>query len=143
MIMKLLKTFILSLTLLFSGNIYAENTKVFDNYIVKYNVLSSQQLSEQLIRAFRLKRENSIGYVQVELISKNRSNTPVRITGKSNNMARQSTLNFKEQKFRGNSMYFAEFKFENKDICYFEINLQPQGKAAPYRLKFSKSLNLK
>lgn len=138
-----MKYFSLTLLLLLCSSLsFGNQSKVFGDYIVKYHVVSSEQLSQELIRRFMLKRDKNIGYVQIEVVDKSRKNTPLKLSGKSNNMVKTSPLRFKHGRIGGNNVHFAEFEYRNRDVCYFEIDLLAPQQQAPYRLKFSRSLNL-
>ena len=125
------------------GSAYAENSRVFGDYVVHYNAFRSDTLSPEIAKAYELTRRNNRIIVNITVLKKVMGTTgkPVSatISGNASNLTGQlKNLEFREIKEDTAIYYIAELKVNDGEFLKFRLNITPQGEDGPARLQFSK-----
>jgi len=138
------KTSILSiLALLFSaftGNVFAEHSKTFGDYVIHFNAFRSDTLTPEIAKAYSLTRRNNRMVVNITVQKKNGdTTTPVKanISGFASNLTGQvKNLEFKEI-LDGEAIYYlAQSQVSNRETLKFEIKATPSGEKLVAQIKF-------
>lgn len=139
-----LKTLAVTLLLIISSLATAEQKKTFANYDVHYIAFNSTVVPPEVAKAYGITRGDNRGVVNISIRRQNSDGTdsPQRamIKGSSTDLIRRIELDFHEVIEQGAIYYLAEFRYDNKDMRHFDIQVQPDANIAPYRLKFSQTL---
>jgi hypothetical protein len=139
----LIKSLIMLMLLGSISNAFAENSRVFGDYVVHYNAFRSDTLSPEMAKAYDLTRRNNRIIVNITVLKKVMGTTgkPVQatVTGNASNLTGQlKTLEFREIKEDTAIYYLAELKVSDGEFLKFRLNIAPQGEQGPARLQFSK-----
>ena len=125
---------------LFSGNIYAENSKQFGNYVIHYNAFRSDTLTPEIAKAYSLTRRNNRMVVNITVQKKNGDATkPVKakVSGFASNLTGQvKDLEFKEIHDGEAIYYLAQSQVSNQETLKFDIKATPTGESLVANVKF-------
>ena len=126
-----------------STQVFAENSRVFGDYVVHYNAFRSDVLSPEIAKSYNVTRRNNRIVVNITVLKKVMGTTgkPVEatITGNASNLTGQlKTLEFREIKEDTAIYYLAELKVSDGEFLKFRLNITPKGEQGPARLQFSK-----
>ena len=121
---------------------YADNTAEFGDYIVNYNALPTDALLPEVARAYKIKRSNNRGMLNI-VIQRKTSNgakgVKAKVTGTGSNLNGQlKHLVFREIGEEGVTYYISEFRVTNKEMIAFKINVQPEGSSTSHIVEFKK-----
>ncbi|MGB5277231.1 MAG: DUF4426 domain-containing protein [Gammaproteobacteria bacterium] len=138
-----IKSLIMLMFLGSGANAFAENSRVFGDYVVHYNAFRSDTLSPEMAKAYELTRRNNRIIINITVLKKVMGTTgkPVEatVTGNASNLTGQlKTLEFREIKEDTAIYYLAELKVSDGEFLKFRLNITPQGEKGPARLQFSK-----
>ena len=141
---KFTRYFLLIALALLTLTVHAEQKKRFANYDVHYSVVNSTFITPKVAAAYNITRGNNRAFVNISVreISADGSNKEKRavVTGKSSDLIRSASLDFNEIIEKDAIYYFAELKFNDKDLRRFDIQIQPDPNVAPYTLTFSQKI---
>ena len=125
---------------LFSGNINAENSKQFGNYVIHYNAFRSDTLTPEIAKAYSLTRRNNRMVVNITVQKKNGDATqPVKakVSGFASNLTGQvKDLEFKEIHDGDAIYYLAQSQVSNQETLKFDIKATPTGESLVANVKF-------
>ena len=125
---------------LFSGNINAENSKQFGNYVIHYNAFRSDTLTPEIAKAYSLTRRNNRMVVNITVQKKNGDVTqPVKakVSGFASNLTGQvKDLEFKEIHDGEAIYYLAQSQVSNQETLKFDIKATPTGESLIANVKF-------
>jgi len=128
----------------FAADSMAENTKVFGDYDVHYNVLNSTFISPEVAKAYGIVRGKNRALINIAVRRRlDKGVTTAKkaiVNGNSSDLIHTAALKFDEIVEQEAIYYIAELRFNNKELRTFTINIQPDPNIAPYTLKFSKTL---
>jgi hypothetical protein len=122
----------------------AENSKDFGEYVVHYNSLSTDMLSPQVAREYRITRSKNRGMINITVLRKvlGSPGQPVHA------MTQVSAMNLTGQgrKIRmrevreGNAIYYiGEFRVTNEETLKFDVHVRPQGTREYLQVEFSQA----
>ena len=125
---------------LFSGNINAENSKQFGNYVIHYNAFRSDTLTPEIAKAYSLTRRNNRMVINITVQKKNGDVTrPVKakVSGFASNLTGQvKDLEFKEIHDGEAIYYLAQSQVSNQETLKFDIKATPTGESLVANVKF-------
>ncbi|RDH81453.1 MAG: DUF4426 domain-containing protein [endosymbiont of Galathealinum brachiosum] len=125
---------------LFSGNINAENSKQFGNYVIHYNAFRSDTLTPEIAKAYSLTRRNNRMVINITVQKKNGDVTrPVKakVNGFASNLTGQiKALEFKEIHDGEAIYYLAQSQVSNQETLKFDIKATPAGESLVANVKF-------
>jgi len=126
--------------ILFSANLFAENSKQFGNYVVHYNSFRSDTLTPEIAKAYSLTRRNNRMVVNITVQKKDGDVTrPVKakVSGFASNLTGQvKDLQFKEIHDGEAIYYLAQSQVSNHETLKFEIKATPEGETLVAKIKF-------
>lgn len=142
--MTQLKSTIISTLLLFlaffSGQLFAENSKAFGDYVIHYNAFRSDTLTPEIAKAYSLTRRNNRMVVNITVQKKNGDVTkPVKanISGFASNLTGQvKDLKFKEVHDGEAIYYLAQSQVSNRETLKFDITATPAGEKLVAKVNF-------
>lgn len=121
----------------------AERSKVFGEYIVNYNALTTDFLQPKTAKEHKIKRSKNRGMVNIAIQRKAEANQalgkPVtaKVTGYAKNLNGQTrNLSFDLIK-EGNAIYYIDdFSVTHQEVVDFVLQIKPDGENKSYGLKF-------
>ncbi len=144
--MSITRSLIVSLAALMSSHALAqvESPQKFDNYLVHFNALSSQNLQPQMAKQYGIERSSKNGLltIVVQKHSGDGNDTPVNasISGKAVSLTGLETpLRMREIREGGDISYIGEFAVKGPDTYRFTVSIKPEGAARGYTLKFEQN----
>lgn len=121
---------------------HAENMVEFGNYVIHYNALPTDILLPEIARAYKIKRSNTRGMLNIVVQTKTDKGTKgitAKVTGTGSNLNSQlKHLSFRELKDGDVIYYITDFRVTNKELITFKIKIQPTGSKRAYDIKFRK-----
>lgn len=121
---------------------YADNTAEFGDYIVNYNALPTDALLPEVARAYKIKRSNNRGMLNIVVqrkTAKGATGVKAEVTGTGSNLNGQlKHLVFREISEEGVTYYISEFRVTNKEMINFKIDVKPEGSGKSHQLEFKK-----
>jgi len=125
---------------IFSGSVYAENSKQFGDYVIHYNSFRSDTLTPEIAKAYSLTRRNNRMVVNITVQKKDGDVTrPVKakVSGFASNLTGQvKDLEFKEIHDGEAIYYLAQSQVSNHETLKFDITATPKGETLVAKLKF-------
>ncbi|WP_235015364.1 DUF4426 domain-containing protein [Oceanicoccus sp. KOV_DT_Chl] len=130
-----MRAFTAFICLLLSTSLHAENSKVFGDYEVYYNVLNSTFITPEVAKAYQIVRGKNRALVNIAVrkqLDKGMSRAKKSlISGESSDLIHTKTLDFKEIIEQDAIYYLAELSFNDKELRTFTIKIQPDPNIAP------------
>lgn len=121
---------------------YADNTAVFGDYVVNYNALPTDALLPEVARAYKIKRSNNRGMLNIVVQRKTANGAKgikAKVTGTGSNLNGQlKHLVFREIGEGDVTYYISEFRVTNKEMIAFKINVTPEGSSTSHLVEFRK-----
>ena len=142
--MTQMKSIIITVVLLFSSffsaQVFAENSKVFGDYVIHFNAFRSDTLTPEIAKAYSLTRRNNRMVVNITVQKKNGDVTkPVKakISGYASNLTGQvKDLKFKEIHDGEAIYYLAQSQVANRETLKFDIKATPEGESIVAQVNF-------
>lgn len=127
--------------LLLSPFAVAENSAQFGDYTVYYNAFTSDTLQPSMARAYNITRSKNRGLLSVSILKKSLSplGTPVKakVNASATNLTGQlKNIIIREVQDGASVYYLSEFHVSHKEVLDFVLEVQPEGEAAPFTVKF-------
>ncbi len=123
----------------------AERFQRFGPYSVHYIAFNSTELDKDVARRYAINRSSQRAFLNISVLKDAKVGLPVavpaRIVGTATNIIEQQrTLEFRE--FReGDAVYYvATLQITDDELYRFRIQIQPEGEAAPFELKFEQKV---
>ena len=119
----------------------AMNSQDFGEHVVHFNALVTSTLPPSVTKQYGIKRSQNRAMLNITVLKKTLGMTgePVPATVKASavNLTGQRK-NFSLREIReGNAIYYiAEFPVANKETLDFDIQVQPEGQASKYDVRF-------
>ncbi|BAJ01010.1 DUF4426 domain-containing protein [Shewanella violacea] len=130
---------VLILTLVFVGNVSAEQKQKVGNYDIHYVALSSTFLTPSIAKSYGIKRSSYIGIVNISVLDTSQEGNPpvsVEISGIANNLLdARIDLKFREIREGKAIYYIAEVPFRDDQEINFLVAIK-YGKKLHTQLKF-------
>lgn len=120
----------------------AQQSQVFDGYVVHYNALNSDLISPQVAKEYGIRRSASRAMLNVTVINKEERSegTAVRaaITATAKNLTGQiREIEFREINESDEAIYYiGELSVRNLETFDFTLNVLPEGAAETLTVKF-------
>lgn len=133
-------TLIFLLSMPFASN--ANNTEEFGDYVIHHNALPTNLLLPEVARAYKIKRSNNRGMINIVVQQKTESGakgTTANVSGTGSNLNGQlKHLTFREIKDGEVTYYISDFRVTHKEVINFKITVQPAGSKTSHEVKFQK-----
>lgn len=131
----------LLISLLLPFSVQADQSESFGDYTVHYSAFSTDVLSVDIAKLYKIKRSKNRALVNISILKKvmGTSGTPVkaRINGNATNLTQQlRKLDFQELNEDTAVYYLAVVKISNDETLDFKLNIQPEGENESYELNF-------
>lgn len=120
----------------------AQQSQVFDDYVVHYNALNSDLISPQVAKEYGIRRSASRAMLNVTVIQKDEQSdgTAVRaaITATAKNLTGQiREIRFREINESDEAIYYiGELSVRNLETFDFTLNVLPEGAAESLTVRF-------
>ena len=132
------------LTVLVAGVAQAEQERIFDDYVVYYNVINSTFLNPEVASQYNITRGDNVGVVILSLqeIVDTDETVPAaaQVSGETSNLVQSEPLDFEEVQEQKVRYYVAEFRFDSGEPRSYTINVQPEGMQRSHELNFTDTL---
>ena len=142
-----MKQLLLTLAMLgwlaFSGNLLAQQSQDFGNYVVHYNALNTNLIPPQVAQAYGIKRSPNRALLNVTVLKKvmDTPGTPVTasVTGSATNLTGQlRELEIREIRDPEGAVYYvADFPVHNLETYRFEVAVAIEGEEEPLLVRFT------
>jgi hypothetical protein len=128
-------------TALIAAGAMAEQSVSFGDYTVHYSAFSTQDLSEEVARAYQIQRSTKRALLNVSVLKKLMGTTgqPVRARVKAiatNLHGQTQTIEMRELNDRGAIYYIGEFPVSNAETLKFNLEIDAEGEPAPFATAF-------
>ena len=139
--MKRCFTSILIICMLFSVTCYAEQSKTFGQYTIHYSAFTTDQLSPDIAKLYKIPRSKNRAMVNLTVLKKGEGplGKPVkaRVEGEAKNLSEQlRQLNIREIVEEDAVYYIAETQINNEETLRYSFHITPEGESTPYELTF-------
>ncbi|UZE95945.1 DUF4426 domain-containing protein [Alkalimarinus alittae] len=135
---------LISLLLLASQSVYAEQKESFGNYEVHYSAFASTFLTPEVAKQYDIVRSRAVGVINISVLKKTDSGSfePVaaHVEGvMANDIQQQKHLGFRRIK-EGKAIYFiSEVQYMEGEVLSFNISATPEGQQQPLKMRFSQT----
>lgn len=119
------------------------NYRDFGEYVVHYNAISTDELSPDIARAYRITRSPNRAMLNVSILRKNPDapGTPVtsKVTARVVNLTGQlKSVELREIREAEAVYYIGELKVANTETLIFDISATPDGTQNPLTVRYQK-----
>lgn len=127
--------------LLVSTAALAEQSEQFDDYVVYYNALTTDQLNPQVASAYQIRRSGNLAMLNIS-IHQSQENAPSKaVKAKLTVAAQNLTGQRREVEMReveeGNAIYYlGVISVANEETVNFSITLTPEGSEETYDFSY-------
>lgn len=142
MLFKTFATAVLGATLLLGSSLVrAENYQSFGDYDIHYNAFTSDFLSPQVAQTYKVQRSKNRAILVVSVLKKVLGTPGQGVSGilrvTAHNLSGQlRNLDMRKIEEGSAIYYLATFPVNNEETLDFELLVTPQGRDAPYVVKF-------
>ena len=132
---------LLALTLIAPATALAERSQTFGDIEVHFNAISTDELTPDVAKSYKLDRSKNRGLVTVAVLKKNKLGVgqPVKaeVSASATNLSAQlSSLTMREVQ-EGNAIYYlGDFRVSPPDTMTFSIKVKPQGESKTHNIEF-------
>jgi hypothetical protein len=117
-----------------------EHQKVFGNYTLHVNALTTDQLPQEVAKEYRIPRSNSRAMLNVVITRKaDDGDEPVtgRVSANARNLAGQfKELDVREINEQDAIYYIADMAVDDKDTVTFDIDVVPVNESEPFKVTY-------
>lgn len=122
----------------------AEQAQKFGDVEIHYNALSTQDLTPEVARNYKLTRSKSRGLLTISILKKNNmgASYPVPAEVRVNAITvynQLSKVDMREIKEGSAIYYLGEYGIVLPETLKFDISVKPEGSAQPYSFEYSQS----
>lgn len=122
----------------------AEQAKKFDDVEIHYNALSTNDLTPEIAKSYKLTRSKSRGLLTISVLKKNSmgASYPVPAEVKVNAITVYNQLvsvDMREIKEGGAIYYLGEYGIVPTESLKFDIRVKPEGAAQPYSFEYQQA----
>lgn len=119
----------------------AEQAKVFGDYTVHYSAFSTDILTPEVAKAYRISRSKNRALLNISVLKKLMGTTgqPVRAQVKAtatNLSAQLRELDVRELEEHGAVYYIAQTTVANEETLRYDVSIQPEGESAAFSFSF-------
>ncbi len=136
---KTILTLIVAVFFAMVGNVYAEKSKDYGDYIVHYNAFTTDVLHAETAKQYNIRRGKNRGMINISIQKKNKNHTAVTadVSGTASNLTGQlKSLDIKEIK-EGDAIYYvSDFSVANRETLDFSVDIKVSGKDKPLKVSF-------
>lgn len=123
-----------------------ESTKQFGEYTVHYTVFNSAFIPADVAAVYQVNRAKNRALVNVSVTRETEDGhslgLPANITGTATNMMQQQRkLEFRTIDEGNATYYLAELRHTNEEIMNFAVQVQVEGQAQPFSIRFTRTLH--
>ena len=125
-------------TLLFTGQIYAEQKKSIPGYDVHYIAFNTAMLTPEIAKTYRIQRSKTRGVVTISMLEEE-SQTPSAglVRGEVRNSVGQlQTLNFQKVTEQQAIYFLATFRYADEEVLNFSVELGPEKATKLHSISF-------
>ena len=120
---------------------WAESFKSFGDYDVHYNAFTTDFLSPQVAQTYKIQRSKNRALLNISILKKVLGTPGESVSGVVRATAKNLSGQLRSLDVRkvpdGQAIYYlATFAVNNEETLDFEIQVTPQGRDAPYVVKF-------
>ena len=135
---------LLALVLLLPFAAQAEQAQKFDDVEIHYNALSTNDLTPEIARNYKLTRSKSRGLLTISVLKKNSmgASYPVPAEVKVNAITVYNQLvsvDMREIKEGSAIYYLGEYGVVPSESLKFDISVKPEGSAQPYSFEYQQA----
>ena len=129
-----------ALTFFAAAQAVAENSTSVDGYTVHHNAFTTDTLTPQVAKAYQIQRSSNRGLLNVSVIKEAPGTTgtsiPARVSAKILTLTgQQIPLSMREIRDTGALYYIGEFPVHEGQTLNFAIQVIPQGRKEPIRIR--------
>jgi uncharacterized protein DUF4426 len=140
----MIKRISILLAILMSTNIFtvsAEQSKSFGDYIVHFSAFTTDILTPEVARSYRISRSKSRSLLNISVLKKvmGTPGTPVsaRVEATATNLSAQlRELDVRELREHGAIYYIAETTVNNKETLKYTLTITPEDETESYSFSF-------
>ena len=137
--MKILS--LLFASLLFSWNLFAENSTTAGEYIIHHNALTTDTLTPQIASAYQIQRSKSRGMVNIAVLKTDSAGKPQPVSAKvtlaSRNLVGQiRDIPLREIRQAEAIYYIADFPVADREHLHFKTTVLAAGQTYPIEASF-------
>ena len=146
MIMTRIYTICFSLILLtlVALPVHAEQAKTFGNYTVHYNAFTTNILSPEIAKQYKITRSNNLALLNISILKKEMGTTTKPVKARVNATATNINAQLRQLAVReliesgdpGAIYYLAETKVNNGDTLTYNVSFVPEGEDEAYSFSF-------
>ena len=119
----------------------AEQSKTFGDYTIHYSAFTTDYLTPEVARLYRIPRSKNRALVNISVLKKDSGylGNPVRakVEGEAKNLSEQlRELNIREINEDDAVYYIAETQINNEETLRFDFRITPEGESDTYSLSF-------
>lgn len=120
-----------------------ESTRDFGEYVVYFNAINTDQLTEEIARRHDIIRSKSRALLNVSIHRKNDGGTPAAVTGAvtasaANLNAQFKTMTLRELREENAIYYVGELPITDGEALTFTVEAIPTGESEPLVVRFKK-----
>jgi len=132
---------LLALTLIAPATAFAERSQVFGDIEVHYNAMSTNELTPDVARTYKLDRSKNRGLVTISVLKKNKLGIgqPVKaeLTATAVNLSSQLTNITMREVQEGSAIYYlGDFRVSPPDTLKISVSVKPQGESKMLNVEF-------
>ena len=140
--MSRISTMFIAVLLMMTGlPVNAEQSRAFDDYTVHYAAFTTDILSPEVARLYKIRRSKNRALINISVLKKVMGTTgqPVRaqVEVAATNLSRQlKSLKARELSSNGAIYYIAETAVNNAETLNFDLTIVPEGESEALSLSF-------
>lgn len=124
-----------------------ETSQQFGEYTVHFSVFNSTFVSPEVARIYGLTRGKNQALVNISLTrtvdGKTTLGLPANVSGTATNLIQQQrSLSFKTIDEGDATYYLASVRHTNEEVINFDIQVQQDGSAVPFTVRFTRTLHI-
>ncbi len=137
------RVFLICLGVLLAGTAWAEQSVTVGDYTIHYNAFTTDILTPQVARQFKIQRSRSKAMLTVSVVKSEMVGVPKSVPAKVQAEAANLSGQLKKLAVReirdGDAVYYISvFPVANEETLDFTLRVQPQGAPEPYTIHFRK-----
>jgi hypothetical protein len=119
----------------------AEQSKTFGDYTVHYSAFSTDILTPEVAKSYRIQRSKNRALLNISVLKKLMGTTgqPVKADVKAtatNLSAQLRELDVRELAEHGAVYYIAQTAVNNEETLRYDVSITPEGETAPFNFSF-------
>lgn len=125
----------------FSGNLFAENSQDFGDYVVHFNALNTTHLPPAVTREYGIKRSKNRGMINIAVLNKIMGTTGKPVAAEVGAVATNLTGQKRDielQEIREDTAiyYIGTFPITHEETLRFKVDVKPQGQKEAFQVNF-------